>query len=370
MPLLTPATKSKSRKPVHSRRPPLLFGRLGSVSLLGIASISFFLILFYPLPARAGFFSEIFKLFTKSGPNSDEVAVLPEIDVASYIAPVLAATPNPEAAPDDSAPDLNVIQRSAFMAPTNPLGTLQGRADQDQIFVYTVKPGDTPSAIAKTFGVSVNTIVWANQLRSPSAIQVGDQLLILPVSGVKYAVKKGDTIESIAKKYKGDAAEILAFNGLAPGAGLEIGDEIVIPDGELYSEGVSRGSSVARSASLPNIVGYFLRPIEGGRRSQGIHGRNGVDLANTCGSPIFASADGQVLIVRETGWNGGFGKFIVINHPNGTQTLYAHNLKNMVTVGEGVKRGQIIGLVGNTGNTRGATGCHVHFEIHGARNPF
>ncbi len=323
-----------------------------------------------PAYAHAGFFSELFKFFTLASIDADRAGFIQEIEAASYVAPILAAIPNPNATRDQAPPDFNVVQESALMAPANPLGTIQERVDQDRIFIYTVKPGDTPSAIAKTFGVSVNTIVWANQLRNASAIQIGDQLLILPVSGVKHIVKKGDTIDSIAKKYKGDAAEILAFNGLASGAALEAGDEVIIPDGELYSEAAPSPAASKRYAALPNLVGYFQRPIEGGRKTQGIHGRNGVDLATSCGSPIFAAADGRVLTARGTGWNGGFGVFSVIDHPNGTQTLYAHNSRNLVSAGEEVLRGQIIGLIGNTGNTRGATGCHVHFEIHGARNPF
>jgi murein DD-endopeptidase MepM/ murein hydrolase activator NlpD len=69
----------------------------------------------------------------------------------------------------------------------------------------------------------------------------------------------------------------------------------------------------------------------------------------------------------KTGWNGGYGKYIVISHPNGTQTLYAHNLENYVSVGDAVVRGQIIGSVGSTGKS---TGPHLHFEVRGAKNPF
>ena len=334
------------------------------------AAIFVFISLVAPAYAHAGFFSELFKFFTSANLGVEKSVLIQEIDAASYVAPILAATPNPESVSDHKVPDLNVVQESALMAPANPMGTVQDHPDQDRIFVYTVKPGDTPSAIAKTFNVSVNTIVWANQLKSASAIQIGDQLLILPVSGVKHVVKKGDTIDSIAKKYKGDSSEILAFNGLPAGATLAVGDEIVIPDGELQGEAAPSRAASTRYAALPSLAGYFQRPIDGGRKSQGIHGRNGVDLAASCGSPIFAAADGRVLTSRGTGWNGGFGVFLVIDHPNGTQTLYAHNSRNMVSAGEEVSRGQITGLIGNTGDTRGATGCHVHFEVHGARNPF
>jgi len=67
------------------------------------------------------------------------------------------------------------------------------------------------------------------------------------------------------------------------------------------------------------------------------------------------------------GWNGGYGNYIVITHPNGTQTLYAHNSENVVSVGEKVIKGQLIGFIGSTGKS---TGSHLHFEIRGAKNPF
>lgn len=321
--------------------------------------------------AQAGFFSEIIKLFSRGDGSDARAKFIEETRAASNAAPVLSSIPNPEGAASSSPPpDLDLVQDSSLVSPANPLGTIQDEGSLDRVFLYTVKPGDTPSSIAKSFGVTLNTILWANNLKSASMISVGDQLIILPISGVKYTVKKGDTVDSIAKKYKQDAADIVAANGLPIGADLEAGTDLIIPNGENPTEQAPSSGVSKRFASLPLLKGYFLRPIQGGRKTQGIHGNNGVDLANSCGLPIMAAADGQVLIARTTGYNGGFGEFIVIDHPNGTQTVYAHDLKIMVTPGEEVAQGQIIGLIGNTGNTRGTTGCHVHFEIHGARNPF
>jgi murein DD-endopeptidase MepM/ murein hydrolase activator NlpD len=81
----------------------------------------------------------------------------------------------------------------------------------------------------------------------------------------------------------------------------------------------------------------------------------------------MASASGVVIISRTSGWNAGYGNYIVIKHDNGTQTLYGHLSKNLVGVGEVVTQGQVIGQMGRTGK---ATGVHVHFEIRGAANPF
>ncbi len=183
----------------------------------------------------------------------------------------------------------------------------------------------------------------------------------------EYEIKSGDTIESIAKKWKGDADEILQFNDLSPNQTLAVGTVIVIPNGEAPippTTYVPRGQY--RGGSGPYYAGYYIRPIIGGRKSQGLHGYNGVDLASSCGTPIMAAASGDVIMSRSGGWNGGYGNFVIIDHLNGTQTLYAHLSSSIVGTGWHVVQGQVIGYVGVSGNT---TGCHVHFEIRGATNP-
>ncbi|MEK9177231.1 MAG: LysM peptidoglycan-binding domain-containing M23 family metallopeptidase, partial [Patescibacteria group bacterium] len=218
------------------------------------------------------------------------------------------------------------------------------------------------------FGVSPNTVMWANDLNRGNVIQVGETLVILPVSGVEHVVKKGETVASIVKKYGGDMSETLSFNNLAAGASLSPGDTIVIPDGvepAAVSSGVSRSPS--RNVGGPLLVGYYLRPLASGVRTQGRHGYNGIDIGAPTGTSVFASAGGIVLFSKPYGWNGGYGQYVVIEHPNGTQTLYAHLSKVYVSGGEAVAQGELIGAVGSTGK---ATGPHLHFEVHGAANPF
>ncbi len=231
-----------------------------------------------------------------------------------------------------------------------------------EISVYIVRSGDTLGEIAEMFGVSINTIIWANDLKTKT-LKEGQELIILPISGVRHTVKSGDTLQSLAKRYKADLDEIISYNNFSTGSKLALGDIVIIPDGT-----VSAAASTAKVSNQTNVAtGYYLRPIAGGRKTQSIHGQNGVDLASSVGTPIVASASGKVLIARSSGYNGGYGLYVVVSHANGTQTLYAHMSLVNVVVGQLVDRGETVGAVGNTGKS---TGPHVHFEVRGARNPF
>ena len=231
-----------------------------------------------------------------------------------------------------------------------------GKSGTGQISVYVVRKGDTLGEIAEMFGVSTNTIVWANNIKA-SSIKEGQELVILPISGVRHVVKSGDTVKSLATKYKADFDEILSYNGLAADAKIKPGDIVVIPDGVISATQTSLAKT-SGSQTYPVYSGFYLRPIVGGRKTQGIHGNNGVDLAAPTGVPILASADGKVIVSRAGGYNGGYGTYVVISHANGTQTLYAHMSKDNVSVGQSVEQGQVIGAVGSTGKS---TGPHVHF---------
>jgi LysM repeat protein len=245
----------------------------------------------------------------------------------------------------------------------------QGASGTGQISTYTVEEGDTIGEIAEKFGVSANTIRWANNL-SGSTLRAGQELVILPITGVKHTVKSGDTLTTIAKKYKANQEDILSYNGLAADAKLTVGQEIIIPDGEMTSSSGAPSTATKIASGLPVYQGYYMRPIVGGVRTQGLHGHNGVDLAAAYGTPILAAADGTVLISMSGGWNGGYGTYVVIQHDNGTQTLYGHMSATLVKVGDKVTQGQQIGKMGNSGQVTGPTGIHLHFEVRGAKNPF
>jgi murein DD-endopeptidase MepM/ murein hydrolase activator NlpD len=276
--------------------------------------------------------------------------------------------PNPQLARGGG--DIFIVDGSALASETSPLsgdGALTATGN-GQISLYVVREGDTLSAIADMFEVTVNTIRWANDLGAKGTISEGDKLVILPITGVKYTVKKGDTLASIAKKYKGDTEEILGFNGLSDASELAIGLEIIIPNGEVVPAATPKKAAPANTyGSGPAYAGYYMRPIKGGLKTQGIHGYNGVDLASSYGATVYAAAAGEVIISRADGYNGGYGSYVVIRHDNGTQTLYAHLSANSVSVGQTVAQGDVIGAMGSTGKS---TGTHLHFEIRGAKNPF
>ena len=264
-------------------------------------------------------------------------------------------------------PSVTLLDDTVLSATGEDNGTFVdlGKSGTGEISVYVVREGDTLGEIAEMFGVSVNTIRWANNLKS-NTLKVGQELVILPISGVRHTVKSGDTLASLAQKYKADLDDILSYNNITAGSKLVIGDVIIIPDGVVNAPQSNIANTT--SGSTQNIAsGYFLRPINGSKKTQGIHGHNGVDLGAPVGTPVLASASGKVIISRTGGWNGGYGTYIVVSHSNGTQTLYAHLSSNSVSVGDTVDQGETIGAIGLTGKT---TGPHLHFEIRGARNPF
>jgi len=308
-----------------------------------------------PLGAHAGiisFFSNIFAEKSQAqvvvGPNSQQIDLL-NAPLASSMS--------------IGGADISIVDGDSLVSVMGPSGAGDELREKGQINIYVVREGDTISDIAKMFDVSVNTIRWGNDIKS-NILTPGQTLVILPVSGVKYTVKKNDTLEAIARAYKGDVKEIVNYNNLKEGEKLAVGNEIIIPNGVLQGVGTAKTKA---GGSQPDYKGYFLKPLVGSIRSQGIHGYNGVDLAAPMGTEIMASAGGTVTVSRNSGWNGGYGNYVVISHPNGTQTLYSHATKTIVSVGESVTQGQVIGYVGSTGKS---TGPHLHFEVRGAKNPF
>ena len=347
-----------------------LFNKGLSISLTLISlSVS------YPVTTNAGLFSFIV------GATGDQVSAKTVDEQSasnSQNMVVLHAAINSDPNSNGSQNDSPLVSGNTLVAEIGPAGTVSD-IDQEttntQISLYVVRKGDILSKIADMYDVTVNTIIWANDLGRNPVLQEGQKLVILPISGVKYTVKKGDTLRNIANKYKTDLNEVLQFNDLTLTSMLIPGDVVIIPDAEpvLVKEPIfSSSKNIAINPTLhgtggPYYPGYYIRPVDGGYKSQGLHGYNAVDLAVPLDTPIHAAAEGIVIASVMGGWHGGYGNYVIVSHPNGTQTLYAHTLKNFVSVGDHVDQGQMIAKSGSTGNS---TGPHVHFEIRGARNPF
>jgi murein DD-endopeptidase MepM/ murein hydrolase activator NlpD len=255
-----------------------------------------------------------------------------------------------------------------------------------QVSTYVVQSDDTLSSLALMFDISTDTIKQANHL-SGNTIKPGQSLIILPVSGVLYTVVANDSLTKISKKYSINADDIMTYNGMtAASSTLAVGQQLIIPHGKPSASETSSFITIQSQKfkvpsfeplldavwNWPSYPGYFACPVPGARLSQGLHGHNAVDLAIAKGTPILAAASGIVTISKNNGYygrssNGGYGNFVMISHPNGAETLYAHMLKTAVSVGEHVSQGEVIGYIGMTGMT---TGPHTHFEIRNAQNPF
>lgn len=284
------------------------------------------------------------------------------------------------------SPDLLLVSQTGIMPASAPttltskvLGSLIGtEADSEirrDVVEYIVETGDTLWSIAGKFDISLETILSANDLTRATLIQPGQKLIILPVSGIIHHVNKGETVTGIAKTYGAKTQDIVSFNGLLEQGDIFVGDILIVPGGTMPAPSLQYASKW-----VPLASSYFICPItEPCRITQGLHWYNAVDFSHgSCGEPIYAAAGGTVLRVKLTSSRSqwafeGAGNHITVLHPNGSVTFYGHIANALVNPGERVSQGQAIALIGGQPGTAGAgrsTGCHVHFAVHGARNPF
>ena len=333
-----------------------------------------------PLKIEAGFFSSILgnevsadvmdSLSSTQVAENSQTLTLLQADISSIL------TLQDKKDEIESSVDINIVSENALFPTTShisiPGESEVGNPYSDQISVYVVRKGDSISQIADMFGVSVDTILSVNEMEKGDKLKEDDVLLILPFSGIEHIVTKGQTLQGIASLYKVEMDEILLANDIDTDTKLIIGEKLMIPGADMLGETKPKtGSSVTKGSnsysSMPDIVGYFKNPVPNGKKSRGVTSKHrGVDIAAPTGTPIYASASGRVLTAR-MGWNGAYGNMIILQHPNGTRTLYAHMSKLGVNTGAQVSQGEIIGYVGSTGRS---SGPHLHFEVLGAKNPF
>lgn len=237
-----------------------------------------------------------------------------------------------------------------------------------EVLDYTVQQGDTISTIASKFGVSIDTVLWANDMDEGDKIKPGQEIQIPPVTGIVHSVRKGDTIYSLAKKYEAEAQAVVdyPFNTFTNDEtfALAVGQSLVIPDGiKPDVQPVSPVSTLARrltpDAGVVSATGNFVWPAAGRISQRYVWYHKGLDIGNKAGGAILAADAGLVTLA---GWpdNRGYANRVVIDHGNGYETLYAHLARVSVSAGQSVNRGDVIGQMGCTGR---CTGTHLHFEI-------
>lgn len=237
----------------------------------------------------------------------------------------------------------------------------EGVASSDgaiQVVSYEVKPGDTLSSIAEEFSTSVNSISYINGILSPDRIAVGQKLsLITNASGIVVTVSKGDTLSRLSDTYDVPMDVIIEVNNLSNPDAISVGQTLVLPGAKLSGRPVS---TISRMSSVKWPVqgrvtsgfGWRTNPVT---RKRELH--QGIDIAASSGTKIIAAAAGKVTF---SGWNGGYGHLVTIDHGSGIVTRYAHLSKRSVAKGDSVSSGQVIGTVGSTGLS---TGPHLHFEV-------
>ena len=248
--------------------------------------------------------------------------------------------------------DADVFQTSISLKP------------RDKILDYTVERGDTLSTIAQKFGVSIETIRWANNLINDN-ITVGDNLKILPVTGIAHKVAKGESVYSIAKKLDSDAQKIVdfPFNDFANPETFSLveGQILIVPDGVKPAEQPTFRRQVFIASGPVTISGLgFTWPARGIVSQFAAWYHMAIDIAASIGSPVVAAQNGVVNSVNVGTWDGGYGTSVYVRNGD-VETHYAHLGGINVSVGQSVNAGStVLGWIGMTGRT---TGPHVHFEV-------
>lgn len=243
-----------------------------------------------------------------------------------------------------------------------------------EIVKHEIQPGDTLSVIAYRYDLNMETILWANpSIGSGNYLKVGQELNIPPEDGIEVTVKKGDNWDGLIKKYRTETIkeELVAWNEaeeLIEGKKVFIlgGRQPYVAPVAVTSNGRSSypqtGVAPPAPAVVP-VVGGWVRPTVG-KLTQGYHwGHYAYDVADSSRPAVVAARAGTVIKAENSGWNGGYGNVVILDHGDGYQTLYAHNTEVYVSVGDYVNQGQVISKMGNTGRVYGRTGIHLHFEL-------
>jgi murein DD-endopeptidase MepM/ murein hydrolase activator NlpD len=274
---------------------------------------------------------------------------------------------------------------SATAAPASVGGASDSGAaavSQAPYSTYTVQPGDSVTSIADSFGLDQNYIMWNNpEVREdPDYLLVGANVVIPSVNGLVYTVTLGDTLSDIAAFYQIDVQTITSFgpNELSSPDQVVEGKVLVLPGAvpppppppptpEPTAEPVIEPEPepvddppVSEPGPRYASAGYIW-PFYGSISTYFSSYHRGIDIDGfgNYGAQISAAADGVVVLAASLSW--GYGNHVIVEHSDGSRTLYAHLSEIWVAQGQYVSQGEGVGALGSTGYS---TGPHLHFEIH------
>jgi len=244
-----------------------------------------------------------------------------------------------------------------FAAPTDPADIANLPLPHAvEISSYTVRKGDSISSISRQFGRSPDSILSMNGIKNAKSLRTGTELKIPSMDGLLHVVAKGESLGSIAKRYKVELTLLADANDLGSMT-LRVGQSLFIPGAKLGADELRRiyGTAFAWPVRGPISSWFGVRadPFTGVRRFHA-----GVDIVVNLGTPVKAAADGRVA---DLGYNASYGNYIILSHPDGSQTLYGHLSAFSVTRGQSVTLGKVIGKSGNSGYS---TGPHLHFGLY------
>jgi hypothetical protein len=297
-------------------------------------------------------------------------------------------TPTPTVAPPAMASSADQAVAYGITRASILHTTLPSRS-RDGIIQYTVKNGDTLFAIAETFGLQPQTLLWGNYdtlADDPERLSPGQSLNILPTDGVLYKWNTGDGLNGVAKYFGVTADAIIDW----PGNNLDratlgdltipnikVGTLLIIPGGKrdftswsaprivrsdpTTAKGIGAGACTAPAQGAVGGGTYVWPTTEHFISGYGYSPETNhpaIDIGGQLGSPVFAVDSGVVVY---SGWSDlGYGNMIMVDHGDGFQSLYAHLSQILVGCGQSVDQNEQIGAVGSTGNS---TGPHLHFEL-------
>jgi murein DD-endopeptidase MepM/ murein hydrolase activator NlpD len=294
--------------------------------------------------------------------------------------------------------------------------------------VVTVAPGDTVAAYSRRYGVPMATLIKTNNLASPYNLKIGQRIIIprhgiaaapttvaapatvparpaqvaaaAPAYGGFHVAGPGDTLNKIAQRYRVSVADLAKANRITTRTQVKLGDRLAIPAQHSVRPAPAQTATVAapklappqpQAATAPAVVArpqhaalasptetpeeaksggaVFRWPVRGriitafGAKPNGQQ-NDGINIAVPEGTPVKAAEDGEVAYAGNE--LKGYGNLILVRHPNGFVTAYAHASELLVKRGDKVKRGQVIAKSGRTGNIASP---QLHFEIRKGSTP-